>query len=510
MLLYAWAFGGGLTVARCRTQRPTRMGSLNKGWFIPAIIAGAAACTVAFWLYLNTMSEPIADRFSRFPAYAVQSDVDPLLPPSADTKSPQGPSSAHPDATDPVATPTEKRPSILASADPISHAESIPKSNPDSIPLASGAQRGRAHSSDGSSEARISSSSDARPEAGVHSDIDPQVDSPTKKADSTRTLVLDASDNTIPKRGRLRPLKRGIERYLLARLDDIDFIAMELDRLSLRWRSNISRDPAYVTLAAWLTLHAGDVDAADRTFCRAIALRSDYLPALRGRAMAMLDAHEYVRAAAAFRDLCEAYPSDAEAHYNHGVLLSRVGRLGEAADSYRRALDVSPRHVRSLYNLAAIAQRDGRLSDARDLWSKFTQVEPNVISVWFNLGIVHMDYNEPLKAARCFEAAVSINPQEIVPRINLALAYLEAGHLETAESVLLAANEDAPCAPAVLDALCETNRRLADWSAADRSDYLARAQSIESELLDMRPPDIAFEQVAGDPVHGETAGLIGP
>lgn len=305
------------------------------------------------------------------------------------------------------------------------------------------------------------------------------------------------------------PLKLAIGRYLLARFDDLDFLAMELDRRSLRWRSNLSRNPTLITLEAWLDYSAGDIEGADGLFRRAIELRDDYLPALRGRAMAMMSANRYRNAADAFRMLCDAYPSDAEAHYNHGVLLTRIGQFGRATAAFNSALSIDPKHARSLYNLAAIAQRDGRLADARDYWERFTQVEPNVISVWFNLGIVYMDFRQPLEAANCFEAAVSINPDDVVTRVNLALAYMEAGHLEAAECTLQLANEDEPCTPAVLDALVEANRRIAEW-VTNRERFLARAESIEADLEAIWPPEVRIEQVAGDPTHGESAGLIGP
>ncbi|MCA9254788.1 MAG: tetratricopeptide repeat protein, partial [Phycisphaerales bacterium] len=148
-------------------------------------------------------------------------------------------------------------------------------------------------------------------------------------------------------------------------------------------------------------------------------------------------------------------------------------------------------------------------ADARRLWESFTSLEPNVVSVWFNLGVVHLDYNEPLEAARCFEAAVSINPEETVTQLNLALAYMEAGHLEAAQQILQDANEDSPCTPAILDVLAEVDRRLADW-AANRADYLAQAASIEGVLADMRPADIAYESVAGDPTSDEATGVSSP
>lgn len=471
---------------------------LNKGWFIPAIIAGAAACTVAFWCYLNTStSEPIAARY-RLPT-AHQKSTDTHSSKSYSSTSPPAATlsriKANGDSTQPNTRASE------STADPTGIAMRDVFAGP---PKSKNAIATRGASESASVETASAEKSD-----NTITRILPDA-APSLEAATAPPASVAASNSDLKAPGALRPLKDRIARYLMTRLDDLDFLAMELDRNALRWRSGFSRDPWIITMAAWLQYNAGEVEDADRSFTRAISIRPDCLFALRGRALANMEAGRFAQAVSAFHDLCRAYPKDAEAHYNHGVLLTRVGRLGEAEDAYRAAIAIEPQHARSIYNLAAIAQHDGRLADARRLWEQFTEIEPNVISVWFNLGVVHMDYNEPLNAARCFEAAVSINPEEIVGRINLALAYMEAGHLEAAELTLETANTDAPCTPAVLDALVETNRRLAVWSKADRFTYLARAESIEIELFDMRPTDMVFERVAGDPTKGEAAGLSGP
>ncbi|MCB9864344.1 MAG: tetratricopeptide repeat protein [Phycisphaerales bacterium] len=471
---------------------------LNKGWFIPALIAGAAACTVAFWFYLNTDSEPIAARFTR-PADHQHANKYADATPAANSTLPRLAAS---DAIPPINKSLPSPPPTAASI-----AESPEDTLRETFAVQTYSVMGP--------PAELSESSPIEPT--VHPPLADIATTITANAESTdisnAPIAAVSADRPNPKSARtaaLRPLRDRFERYFLTRLDDLDFLAMELDRNAVRWRSNLSRDPWLITLAAWLQYNAGDVDGADRTFLRAISLRPDDLAALRGRAWINMEAGRFAQAASAYRDLCRTYPNDADAHYNHGVLLSRVGRLGDAASAFGAALAVDPRHSRSIYNLAAIAQHDGRLSEARRLWEAFTEIEPNVISVWFNLGVVHMDYNEPLDAARCFEAAVSINPSEVVGRINLALAYMEAGHVEEADLTLQSANEDAPCTPAVLDALIETNRRLAEWSRDNRAGYLAQADAIESELFDMRPADMVYERIAGDPTHNETAGLAGP
>jgi tetratricopeptide (TPR) repeat protein len=59
----------------------------------------------------------------------------------------------------------------------------------------------------------------------------------------------------------------------------------------------------------------------------------------------------------------------AEAHYNHGVALEQLGRLGEARSAYQRALSLKPLRQAAV-NLGVVLERDG---DARGAAAAYTQ-----------------------------------------------------------------------------------------------------------------------------------------
>ena len=57
-------------------------------------------------------------------------------------------------------------------------------------------------------------------------------------------------------------------------------------------------------------------------------------------------------------------PDYAEAHYNLGVVLERVGRAQEAIEHYEQALRIKPDYVKAHYNLGVALARLGRMPEA--------------------------------------------------------------------------------------------------------------------------------------------------
>jgi predicted Zn-dependent protease len=122
-----------------------------------------------------------------------------------------------------------------------------------------------------------------------------------------------------------------------------------------------------------------------------------------------------------------------------------------------------------------------------------------------------MDFDDPFAAAHCFSAAASIDPDELINRLNLAMALIDAGQIETAHDILEQAVLDHPCNPALLDILADAKRRIADWYPQQRYAILADSRALEETVAEINADhQLAESRLAGDAMSGDAAGMIGP
>lgn len=70
-------------------------------------------------------------------------------------------------------------------------------------------------------------------------------------------------------------------------------------------------------------------------------------------------------------------PASARAHFNHGAVLQKFGRLDEAADQYYAALRSDPNYVKVHINLAQLFVTQAKLEDAQKHYQRALQLEPH-------------------------------------------------------------------------------------------------------------------------------------
>jgi tetratricopeptide (TPR) repeat protein len=117
------------------------------------------------------------------------------------------------------------------------------------------------------------------------------------------------------------------------------------------------------------------------------------------------EAEPYVRHALAGLD-------DALTHYNLGLLLSRTGRLDEAATEYRRALERDPHYGDARGNLAVVLVRQGRLVDGSHELMRTLEIDPDNVMAHVNLGLVLAQQGQTNRAVEELEAALRLDPNQ--------------------------------------------------------------------------------------------------
>ncbi len=184
----------------------------------------------------------------------------------------------------------------------------------------------------------------------------------------------------------------------------------------------------------------------------------------------------------------EAEPDAWHMRYNLGVALMHAGRSDEAVQAFQQVLALAPKHMESL----------------------------------INLGGIYLSRGQGDEALKAFTKALSVHDHPLV-RANLAVAYMQLGHLEEAERELrraLEAEQAMPDAWANLGSLLLQAGRLEESVEASlkaleiRPDFAIAHNNLAVAYLDLGQEDQAREHAElalknGYPVHQEIQDKLG-
>ena len=101
---------------------------------------------------------------------------------------------------------------------------------------------------------------------------------------------------------------------------------------------------------------AGQLDKAEVTYRRALAIRPDDVMASRGLALTMHRTGRLDEAVPLYEFVLENIEDDVEIHNTLGAAFAQQGRMEMAVDQFKRALDIDPRHEGSRNNLSRARQ----------------------------------------------------------------------------------------------------------------------------------------------------------
>ncbi len=139
----------------------------------------------------------------------------------------------------------------------------------------------------------------------------------------------------------------------------------------------------------------------------------------------------------------EAAPDDPEVDGEQGLILTRAGRWDEAATYLQKAITTSPDDANVLNALGIYAQRRSRrLDQAAGYFQQALEVHPDRdgfrASVHNNLGTVFGEQGQYPDAVEQFKSAITIAPDDLEYRTNLATALAASRRYEEARAELRA------------------------------------------------------------------------
>ncbi|MFN3430491.1 MAG: tetratricopeptide repeat protein [Candidatus Sericytochromatia bacterium] len=168
-------------------------------------------------------------------------------------------------------------------------------------------------------------------------------------------------------------------------------------------------------------------------------------------------------------------PGWAAAHLRQGTLLLRAGQERPGYDAINRALACAHVPPEIYYEIGNMYLEQGAAKDAIPYYEEALRWRPGYSFAANNLGNAFKALKEPLKARRCYEAAMASDPANPNPRNALGVLLQEQGDLTGA---LEAYREAAKLDPAYADARYnagvlllhqgKVNEALTDLAAASR------------------------------------------
>jgi Tfp pilus assembly protein PilF len=152
------------------------------------------------------------------------------------------------------------------------------------------------------------------------------------------------------------------------------------------------------------------------------------------RAVEMLLADQMGQAERLLRFLNDNAPPVAEVYNNLGIVLMRQNRPGEAVDLYTRAVALFPRFVPLYANGVAAATAAGRHALANQWAAAGREMGQNSPAFSFSEGMLAFRRQDFAVAAKFFERALEIQPDDLTLLAWTARAHLAAGDLGRGQS----------------------------------------------------------------------------
>ena len=132
-------------------------------------------------------------------------------------------------------------------------------------------------------------------------------------------------------------------------------------------------------------------------------------------------ADDYQRALAFFTVAVKRNPEYANAHFQRGYCLAKLGLYKEAVEAYREAIRLNPADPDSLNNLCAAYNRAERYQEALGACLEAIFLKPDLVEAHNNLGWTYQKLGRHQESIEAFKRAIRLRP-------GYGLAYFNLGN----------------------------------------------------------------------------------
>ncbi len=172
-------------------------------------------------------------------------------------------------------------------------------------------------------------------------------------------------------------------------------------------------------------------------------------------------------------------PNFALAHYELGNLYIEEGDLEEARKSFEIARKLDSSFSLPLVKLGDVELKAGNFEKAIEMYESALRIDPNLPDVYNRLGVINNDLQRFEKARILFEKALQIHPDYTDAMYNLAYTYVKLGKLFEALKILRELEKKVPDDPHILNELGIVMREVGLFE--ESIERLQRAYEISKE-----------------------------
>ena len=129
-------------------------------------------------------------------------------------------------------------------------------------------------------------------------------------------------------------------------------------------------------------------------------------------------------------------PSLAGPYYNMGIILKRLGRIGEAVECYKKAILLKPDYVQAYNNLGIVYKDRKQYENAIEMFTKATEIQPDHQNSYYNLALIKKEQGIVEEASEIFLKVLEMNPEHTGAKYNISLLKKNEGSLEESKKYL--------------------------------------------------------------------------
>ena len=184
-------------------------------------------------------------------------------------------------------------------------------------------------------------------------------------------------------------------------------------------------------------------DVALDAYRKAIAINSDYADAYYNMGNALKKMGHFDKAILAYENAISRAPEDAEALNNMGIAFQEKGDSDYAIKLYRKALDIDPNYAQAYNNIGNVLQIKGEFANAIAAYDKAIATNPSYVEAHSNLSTIKKyteDDHQFTQVKSLYKNKTLTDSEKCTLSFALTKMYEDTGDLEKALKYLSEAN----------------------------------------------------------------------